>query len=236
MVKLLIVMLILTFPVHSKEFNEQHLYIEPITWEELQAFQAGSIQSTESLGLSENCPTDLNGIKQLKQGNTAFKEILWSHYYWTEFENTDGLKCLVKHVGFNFNPNKKFGPIFYEILTSQQAQTLLSAVQSIGFREKGVNVIRHHVGKHNGVITEKPYMKYGGLQSIMEFKNKNKPEVFPNYNENEESYLKYKNMSKLEVFESYYSNETLNNLIEMAKSEAVNRPKDNRYPFQSKAE
>lgn len=235
-----LILIMLSFSVYGKEFSEELLHIQPISWEELQVFQSDSLKSAESLDLSESCPTDLDGIKELEQMKTAFKVILWNHYYWTGFKDKNGLKCLVKHTGFKFNPNQKLGPFFYEILNTQQARTLLSARESIGFNEKGLYIITGNISKHNQAISGKPYKKYGGFENMVTFMSKNPREIPSKKNDKDREYIDangvraYKSMSFIEGFESYYNDETLNKLIEKVKSESATKPIDDKYPFQSK--
>lgn len=160
---------------------------------------------------------------------------MFSQYYWTEFKDKNGLKCLVKHTGFNFNPNHKPGPFFYEIPNTQQARTLLSAAESVGHQEKGLNTLRWHTSKHNQTISEKPYTKYGGLLNMNQFRRNNKPD-FP-YEADYKLRAKQEGVpNHLILFESQYTKEKLNKLIEKVKAESANTPVDKKYPFQSETD
>ena len=228
-----LILIMLSFSTFGEDINLQYLSIRPFNWIELQEFQKDHLKTAEELDLSENCPTNLTDMKSFEKSTTAFKVILFYHYYWSEFKTPNGLKCLIKHQGFKFDIKQKQNPFFYVILKTQQAQVLLSATQSFGFREQGINSLMWHIGQHNKAIRNIPFKKYGGHQGMTNFRMKNKPD-FPH----DPDYLikaEQTGVSKhLIFFESMYTQEKLNKLIEKAKMESENNPNDLRYPFQSK--
>lgn len=244
-VKLCLVTLIFcqfAFAVESKKFSETIIMIQPVSWEELQLLQLNAMKSAEALNLSEQCPTDLAGFEHLKPLNTVFKEILWTHYFWTEFEAEDGNKCLIKHDNIDFfsdtarsKESNDVKEANYEVLNTQQARVLLSAAESIGFDEKGIQVLKRHISKHNGAINGKPYKKYGGKFIMTQFMEENKPD-FP-YNPEYESKAKKLGVNPfLLLFESYYTKEKLKTLEDKVKNKLIRNPRQDSEPYESMSE
>ena len=247
MLKIIVLMLALSFSVYGKEFSEQIIHIQPVSWDELQLLQLDSLKTAKELNLSETCPTELAGFEELEPESTFFKEILWTQYFWTVFKDKSSQKCLVKHDGFDFFSKKgTSSPVDvaetpdYEILNTQQARVLLSASESIGFDEKGIESLKRHIHFHNQAVQEAPLQKYGGSVNITQFMWAN-PRETEYVRKNDESrkvidekgVVSYKTVPLLESFESRYSKETLTKLAEQVAVEKEKNKQDSIYPFNS---
>jgi len=247
MFKKIALLLALSFSVNGKEFSEQIIHIQPVSWDELQLLQLDSLKTAEELNLSKKCPTELAGFEQLEPEKTFFKEILWTHYFWTVFKDKTDQKCLVKHDGFDFF-SKKDSSIpddvtetpEYEILNTQQARVLLSASESIGFDEKGIESLKRHIHYHNQAVQEAKFSKYGGSVRMSQFMMQNPRETIyiPEDDEDRKfvdsnGVISYKTKSLIEVFESKYTQKTLSEFAKKIEEENKLNKQDSIYPFNS---
>jgi len=216
---------------YAKDFSEQMIMIKPVSWGELQELHFANTKTLTELSISETCPSELIGFQKLKFGGTFFKEVLWTHYVWTEFVDKSGSKCLIKHEKMDFFSNQGQSADLenYEILSSSQAQIFLSAAERIGFDEKGIEILSYHIGQHNQAIKEKPYLKYGGSLNMGRFMKNNKPEFISEHSSKD----KTSKTSFLDTFESYYSQETLKILKKGVEKQRLENEEDRIYPFNS---
>ena len=196
--------------------SQDYIIPKPVTWSELQLLQLDSLKTSDELGLSENCPQSFDELDDMKVQSTYFKEILWTHYFWTSLSAANGRTCIVKHGTLDFAGDKSTGD--FEILNNLQSRILLSAAESQGFKEKGILNLARNINLHNQAISEKPYLKYGGRAAMIQFLEKNPPEypeeiIERNYIDSEGKSV-HSVQPFIEYFESRYSDETLSNFSE----------------------
>lgn len=235
--KYFVTLIFVVSAIHATPFSEQIIIIEPVTWNELQVIQDNSLKSTKELNLSYDCPTELAAFESLQVKSTYFKEILWTPYFWTEFENTDGLTCVIKHETFDFLANQEVLSLNqtpqFEVLNIQQASALLSAAESMGFDEMGVETLKRHVHFHNQAIQDKPFAKYGGLVRMTNFMMQN-PQETPTMLSRDKQFTDLdKKIRTLRHFEAQYTKKTLTKLSEKVSEENKLKTSENIYPFNS---
>lgn len=220
---LLTLVLSLNLSAHVKYITE------PTSWDDLQLFQLDSLLDEEELSLSIVCPINLKELqKTYKKADSFSQYILGTNHNWTEFTNTNGLRCLVKHQrldSINQKDNKTINPNDYEILNVKQARILISASRSIGFKEKGLFGELSQVHLHNQNISSKLYDKYGGAVNLFNYIKNNKPHK--KHNEYRKSFKQgievTEHLLLSDYFENSYSKEQKNQLIENAiKAKMIN--------------
>lgn len=211
----------------TEEERQQKKYIafKPLSWDELQLYQMDSLLTAEELKLSKHCPTTLKKLQATYRNiNAGFQHILGTNYIWSEYENNDGTKCLVKHKKIDTitpKDGKVINPNHYELLNTQQARILLSASRAIGFNEKGLNEKFKQARMHNQKIKNKPYEKYGGIHNLVQYMRTHKP-TFQLDKELVQS-LKHKDgngtkqLPLYQTFELKYSSEQIQELIDQVK-------------------
>ncbi len=229
---------------HSKGFDEQFIMLKPVSWDELQLLSLDEMRLSEDFNLSKVCPKELSQFEQLERLNTHFKEIFWSQYYWTTFENSDGSICVVKHEDIGFFSHKKQGSAAvvsnYEILTEDQTKILLNAVKLLSLNDEALSALKRHIHFHNQAVQEAPFMKYGGSVKMTQFMMNNPRETM-NYPGDDEGRKfvdangieAYRTLGFLQVFESKYKTATLERLKRDVAEENRLTTEVRRYPFDS---
>lgn len=213
----------------TEEERQQQKYIafKPLSWDELQLYQMDSLLTAEELKLSKHCPTTLKKLQATYRNiNAGFQHILGTNYIWSEYENNDGTKCLVKHKKIDTitpKDGKIINPNHYELLNTQQARILLSASRAIGFNEKGLNEKFKQARMHNQKIKNKPYEKYGGIHRLSQYMDNHKQSY--QLDKGLVKSLKHKDgngtrqLPLYQLFEMTYSQDQIRELIEMVKKE-----------------
>ena len=227
MKKLILFSLILSFGIVAQEKEDKYITFKPVTWDELQLYQLDSMLSTEELNLSQTCPRTLKKLKESHTKlNSGMQNILFTHYFWTEYIDLNEKKCLVKHDrinSINQKNNEIVNPNTYELLNVNQARVLLSASRGIGFNEKGYDQKIIDVNRHNQKLNERGYEKYGGKISLINYMEKNKPaykvdkSLLESLTTIEDGTVTTTKIPLIELFEMRYSVTQKLELIELTK-------------------
>ena len=78
--------------------EEKHIKLKAVSWQELQMQQLSHMISSEELSLAKVCPSSLQKIKSnFNKISTRMQHILGTNYIWTEYKNSNGEKCIIKH-------------------------------------------------------------------------------------------------------------------------------------------
>ena len=178
MIKIILLSLTGSFSVAAQN---QYKEFKVMTWAELQVFQLDSLYATETLALVEDCPKSL---KQLQENFTKYitKDaiILGYKYIWSQFYNKQYDWCLVKHDKQDTLTHKSPNPESYEVLSTLQAQILLSAIERLGFEQKGYDIDilskkQSKTVKFNWKVAIENYKKYGGKMAVYQYIRNNNP-------------------------------------------------------------
>jgi len=177
-IKIILLSLIGSFNVDAQD---QYKDFKATTWAELQIFQLDSLYEMKTLALVEDCPKSL---KQLQENFTKYITrdaiILGNKYIWSQYYNKQYDWCLVKHEKQDTLTHKSLNPESYEILNTLQAQILLSAIERLGFDQKGYDIEtiskkRSEIIKFNRKVATKSYKEHGGKTAVYEYIRDNKP-------------------------------------------------------------
>ena len=176
MKKLLLLSLIISFNIIAQD---KYIMLKPLSWDELQLYQLDSLLSAEELKLSLNCPSTLRKLQATyERTGQHFHHILGIMYIWSEYTNSQELKCFVKHEkvdSITQKDNKIINPNEYELLTTTQARILKSASKGIGFKEKGLFKQAKQMNEHNQKIQNKLFEKYGGINNLSNYMLEHEP-------------------------------------------------------------
>jgi len=215
--------------------QEKYIMLKPLTWDELQLYQLDNLKTVNELKLASVCPSTLKKLQSsFEKIGTHFQHILGTNYTWTEYANTKGLKCIVKHEKIDSitqQDDKTINPNSYKLLDIIQARVLISASLGVGIKEKDISKKMMEANRINQKIQAIPYEKYGGLENLMKYMEENKPSYPIEYrhlkNRNYKTTLG-SNGAKLlppyKLFELTYSQEQRSKLIEIVKKKKTINP------------
>ena len=228
--KIILLSLIISFNIIAQD---KYIMLKPLSWDELQLYQLDSLLSAEELKLSPNCPSTLRRLESAYERTaTHLQHILGTNYSWSDFTNSEGLKCLVKHEKVSSiiqKEDKIINPNIYQVLNNIQARILISASQ--GIMDKDKKKLRNkqiaEAMRINRELTEKPYIKYGGLQNLLKYMDENLPSysidkrlLNNRISTSESGTNTVKLFSPLEIFETKYSQQQKDQLIENVKKKS----------------
>jgi hypothetical protein len=208
--------------------QEKYITMKAVSWDELQLNQLDSLLSSEELNLSARCPSSLTKlVSSYEKSSTQIQHILGTNYIWTEFINNSGKKCLVKQNKIDsISPedNSEIDPNSYQILDNTQSRVLISASKGVNFKEKGYFENVRIANQYNENIAKKEYMKYGGINNLVSFMQKNKAVKKLDKNlirgriRHENGAVIKKTIPIHTIFENTYSQEQIQQLIEEVKA------------------
>ena len=221
---ILLITLLLSFTILAQE---KYIMLKRLSWDELQLYQLDSLLTEEELNLQKTCPTTLKKLQETYEKTGAhFQHILGTNYIWSEYTNTKGLRCFVKHKNIDSitpKDNEIINPNHYELLNTTQARVLKSASQGAGFKEKDLYAHAKEIRLYNQQISEKDYEKYGGKQEILNYMeahqptSKINPKLLKNRTTIENGTVITKHLKLIQIFELRYSEEQKNELINIVK-------------------
>ena len=226
---ILLLLLNLSFNLSAQE-QFKYTKFENLTWDDLQHYQQDILMTSKELKLATGCPSSLKKLQnEFINKHTHMHFIHGTMYYWTEFENSAGLFCIVKHKnagslnekkGLSINPND------YELLNLTQMRVLKSASLGGGKSDKERMRVERVMDllRKSQAIQNKPYEKYGGIRNLSNYMDENTPEdsnvdkplVDRTYIKNDGS-VGWRSYTTIEFFEYKYSERQQNELIESVR-------------------
>lgn len=203
--------------------------LDPISWESLQVKEIDvQTQEIES-SLSNQCPHGIDSYRNYKYKGVYYSYIFFINYYWTEYLDETGKKCIIKHSKFDILDSE------LEFLSYSQSLKLLKANELYGFNYETKIVLNIHIMLHKNAIKELPALKYGGYTHISNYLKTHSPE-FQVENKQKQTvdvngHVVIQTMPVIDYFESSFSKDTLNSIAENIKKSPPNRISNGKYPF-----